>query len=149
MGKDWLDELIIEIKNLGDALIPYNFPKAHPNLENDLSVLKTNECIIDGYGVIIHYAKADYDDHYLESMQILGKNFPFLPFALVIKVARRFLGNDNLSLVELLKGGRKIYCWTLLSDKDGKTIISPEESEYCIFEGFEYRYMDSNSVNFY
>ena len=72
------------MRNMGELLVPYNFPKADPRLENDLNVLKTVDCIVDGYSICLHFSKADYNSHYLETLQVLGKDIPFLPFCLIV-----------------------------------------------------------------
>ena len=146
-----IDEIMDQMRSMGELLVPYNFPKADPRLENDLNILKTVDCIVDGYSICLHFSKADYDAHYLETLQVLGKDIPFLPFCLIVKLARKFLGGHNLSLVELLKGNRKIYCWTLTVDRRGRPLpaIHEVESETCVYEGFEYSYLDPATVNFY
>lgn len=145
-----IDKLSETIKSFGDILIPYNFPLADPILENDLVLLKTTEIVVDGYIVFIHYNKADYGDHFLVSFQIYGKNSPFLPFTILIKLAKKFLGDNNLSLVEIFQDNRKIYCWTISIDKKGMSApLNSEASEECSFEGFNYYYIDQSKVNFF
>lgn len=148
-----LDEIIEGMRELGDVLIPYNYPKAPPQmtLEDDLAIFKHKEAIVDGYPIILHYQKADYENHFLETLQIYGKNSPFLPFGLICKLAKRFLGKHHLSLVELFKDNRKIYIWSVCVDRRGRPIAAPYEidTEECNFEGFNYLYMQPNQVNFY
>ena len=148
-----LDDIIDEMRTMGDRLIPYNFPKAPPPTEPEdvLAIFKEREAVIDGYPIIIHYQKADYDKHLMETLQIYGKNSPFLPFSLICKLAKRFLGPHHLSLVELFKDNRKIYIWSVCVDHRGRPIPSPYEmdTEECEFEGFNYLYMQPNQVNFY
>ena len=142
---------VAEMRALGKILVPYNFPKAPAEWEDDLNVLKSRELIVDGYDVVLHYSKADYEDHYLETLQVLGKNCPFLPFALVCKLAKIFLGEAELSLVEIFRENRKIYCWTLTVDRDDHPIPSPypTEVERCSYQGFQYCYMNPDQINFH
>ena len=148
-----LDEEIDRMKNMGDLLIPYNFPLGDPTWEDDLNFLKITDCTVDGYGMILHFSKAKYENHYLETLQVMSKDAPFLPFNLVAKLAQKILGGHRLSLVEMLRGSRKIYCWTLLVDEAGKPMKSnleeSESVEMCVYEGFEYGYIDPTTVNFY
>lgn len=148
-----LDEIIDSMRNLGDMLIPHNFPKAPPmnTMEDDLAIFKTREATIDGYPIILHYQKADYEQHLMETLQIYGKNSPFLPFSLICKLAKRFLGPHHLSLVELFKENRKIYIWSVCVDRRGRPIPAPYdmETEECEYEGFNYLYMQPSQVNFY
>jgi hypothetical protein len=145
------DKLVEDMKALADYFIPYNYPSVSISDEELVNYLKFKELDIDGYHVVLHFNKHDYHDYYLETFQIVGKDTPFLPFCLVTKLVQRVLGSHNLSLVEVFKEMRKIYCWTLLTNKSGQPILSPyeAESERCNFEGFEYSYIKSENVHFY
>jgi hypothetical protein len=146
-----LERHVREMRALAEHLVPYNFPKAPADWEDDINILKAREVTIDGYSVVVHFSKADYGDHYLETLQILAKNAPFLPFVLLCKLAKAFLGDKELSLVEVIRDNRKVYCWTLTVDKDGNPIPSPfqQESEPCQYEGFRYSYMQPDQVKFH
>jgi hypothetical protein len=147
-----LDEIVDDVRAMGDMLIPYNFPKVKPPIgEDDLAFFKERECLIDGYPVVLHYHKSDYDKHLMETLQVYGKNSPFLPFCVVVKLGKAFLGPHHLSLVELFKDNRKIYCWSLCVDRRGRPIPSPYDvqTEQCHYEGFDYLYLQPNQVNFF
>lgn len=146
-----LETLVARMRNVGDQLAPYNFPQADPKLEDDLNVIKTKEAVVDGYAVILHFSRSDYRTHYLETLQILGKNSPFLPFNVVFKIVRRFLGSHHLSLAEPIQDNRKIYCWTVCVDPRGVPIPMPQqdEAEECLFEGCKYKYIDPSHISFY
>lgn len=148
---DTFTEKVDRLKKLGDRLVRFNFPMASQELEKDISVLKKAEVDVDGYGLIIHYNKAHYDDYYLESFQIMGKYFPFLPFHLVVKLACKALGEDRLSLVEFIQDERKVYCWSVCKDLDGQVTDKPflGKAEPCEFEGFAYHYLNPDYLNFY
>ena len=81
----------------------------------------------------------------------MGQVSPFLPFVVICKMAKTFLGDAHLSLVELFKGNRKVYCWAVNVTHDGKPVRSPYSSkvEECSYEGFSYSYMQPSQVNFY
>jgi len=145
------EQRINNLKNLGEFLIPFNYPQT-PAALDDLGVLKTTEFDADGYGIIANYNKADYGTFSLITFQVMGSKSPFLPFNLVCKLARKALGNDNLSLVEVYKGRRKIYCWAVVQDKDGQMKPYPYEEnevEQLNYEGFAYTYMHPNQVRYY
>lgn len=147
-----LDTHIQEMKNLGEILIPYNYPKSSISDEISINVLKIREVVVDGYSVLLHYSKADCDDHFLITLQILSKHSPFLPFALVCKIAKKFLGDSNLSLMETIQDNKKIYFWTLVLSTEGRPIEGPyvqESNQSKYYEGLEYRSMDPHNVNFY
>lgn len=145
------ETVVKEMKQIGEDLIPYNFPLAPQSVEEKYNDYKTREILIDGYDVVLHYSKSDYGNYFSETIQILGLESPFLPFALVMKVAVKFLGFDNLALVELFKDNRKIYCWTTNVAKDGEVLVSPhfDDAEHCVFEGVEYVYLKQDQVSFY
>lgn len=144
------DEEVAEIKTFGEFLIPYNFPQVPPEEEEPINYIKPREIRVDGYNLIVHYSKADYGTHYLETLQVLGKYSPFLPFSLVCKIGKKFMGDQYLSLVELYKDNRKIYCWTLILNKNNKPIPGPyqqDDTEHCTYEGLEYRCVSPKQVN--
>lgn len=146
-----LDEVIENMRNLGETLIPKNYPKAPPPLvgtEDDLLMFKKKTIVVDGFNVDIHYQKSDFDDFYTETLQIYGMYAPFLPFGLVCKLAKKFLGSANLSLVEIFRENRKIYCWTVYVDRTGRPIEMPYDIkvESCHFEGLRYSYMQPSQV---
>tara|TARA_Y100000034_G_scaffold106329_3_gene134966 strand:+ start:1423 stop:1875 length:453 start_codon:yes stop_codon:yes gene_type:complete len=143
---------INRLKKLGQRLVSMNYPLGSPNDEPVLNPLKHCDTVIDGYRVTVHYNKADYGNHFMETFQVLGRDMPFLPFNAVCKLATLALGDNQLSLVELYKDQRKIYCWTLMTTKDGEPIKYPyeeDEIEYLNYQGFDYVYMNPNQVKFY
>ena len=145
-------EVIIErIRRLGDQFVPYNWPVNQSGDENDLVALKSSFTHVDGYEINLHYNKADHGSYFLETLQVFGEYDPFLPFSLVCKVARRFLGAKYLYLVELIQDDKKVYIWTVCVRKNGHTIENPkhEDAEVLDFEGFEYRLLDPKAVQFY
>lgn len=144
------EDIVNSMKSLAENFMPYNFPIATPDEEEVINILKFKEAMVDGYNVILHYNKHNYGNHFFETFQVLGKEIPFLPFCLACKLAKKFLGNDCLTLVELLKDNRKIYCWTLIRDKNGKPIDNPKfKGENCVYDGFQYSYVYPDKVNFY
>lgn len=141
------DMIVDRVKKMGEVLLPYNYPLTTPAEEDEISVLKVTEMLVDGYEIMLHYSKNFYKDHYLETMQVLSKSSPFLPFNLVVKLAKKFFGNDHISLVEVLKEGKKIYCWTRIVDLSGNILEYSIEKERLEFEGFEYDYVSPNNIN--
>jgi hypothetical protein len=146
-----LYDIVENMKELGNFFIPYNFPIETAAEEDKINILKFREVRVDGYDVILHFNKHDYGNHYLETFQLLGKDLPFLPFCLTCKLAKMFLGSHYLSLIEVLKDNRKIYCWTVVKDRDGKPMSSPykDKSESCVYEDLEYSYVPPDKVNSY
>lgn len=150
-----LDQVIEKMRAVGQQLVPYNYPKGDPALEGYTNSIKTKNVCIDGYHLTIHFNKSEYGRGskkiYLETLQIFGKNSPFLPFYVVAKLAKKFLGSHHLFLTELLRENRKIYLWNVYLDKRGIPIPQrvDNEAEICTYEGLTYTYMDHNSINFH
>lgn len=147
-----LDEIVKRMKGMGEILVPYNFPNNFSHeVEDDLAIFKEREAIIDGISVFLNYQKSDYKTYFIETLQVFGKSTPFLPFSMVCKLGKRFLGHQHLSLVEVFKDNRKIYIWSVCVDFDNKAIVAPFESntERCEFEGFSYLYLQPNQIDFY
>ena len=51
----------------------------------------------------------------------------------------------------IFRENRKIYCWTVASDRSGKPIPHPNDTDAdeIEHEGFKFQHIDSNQVNFY
>ena len=96
-----LDKHIKEMRSLGDFLMPYSFPRIDE--EGLIGDLKLREIPVDGYNLILNFSRNNYSTHYLETLQIFGKYSPFLPFSLVCKVGKMFMGDQHLALVELCR----------------------------------------------
>lgn len=146
------DDIVNNMKSLASMLIPHNYPQNPLALfDEDLEIFKERESIVDGYSVILHYQISDYENYRLKTLQIYNKIGPFLPFNLVVKIAKKFLGTEQLSLVEVFKSNRKIYCWSLSTDEKDQPIETPyiSESQSCVFEGFKYLYLTPSEVIFY
>ena len=146
-----LDSTIEQMKSLGEQLVEFTHPKADTSMEDDITVLRGRDVVVDGYHVTVFYSKADYGEYKLETFQVLGKWMPFVPFTAVCKLARKFLGDKHLSLVEIYLDQRKTYVWTLTTGPDGEakppvqSVVSEVE-----FEGLHYYYyMDPTEVNFF
>lgn len=149
--KMYLDQIVEEMKQVADTLVPYNWPQNHPRLEFDLNLIKARQMDLDGYSLIVHFNRADHGDRYEETLQVLGQRTSFLPFSLVARMGRLFLGTAGLSLVEILRDNRKIYCWTCSVDKTGRplSIGHSYKTERCEYDGLKYHYIYPNQVKFY
>lgn len=145
------EDKVETIRNLADQLVPYNFPLGPVELEYYIAPLKKGEAVVDGYSITFHFNRASYNDYYLESFQVYNKYAPFLPFSLVVKLAKKVLGGHLLSLVEFYQDDHKIYCWSVCLDQRGRPISSPikEKTKLKTFEGFEYSYLTPEQLNLY
>ncbi len=137
------DTVITEMKSFGTFLMPFSQPKVSKEDDEEVSCLKLRETTIDGYSVAVHYSKNDYPTHYMEVVQITGKYSPFLPFSLVCKIGKKFLGDKFLSYVDYLRDDRKTYCWTFATDKSNNPIPAPYKKESIsddrVYEGLSYK----------
>lgn len=151
MKKIDLEDIVEQMRNVADDLVPYTFPRNHPKYEQDISFLKTRYYTVDGYDLILYFSRADYEKYYQETLQLLSRTNSFLPFYLVSKIGRIFLGSHNLYLTEIFRNNKKLYLWTIWTDKDGKPsqIKHQRFVEECEFEGFNYRYVLPSQMNFH
>lgn len=151
MHKSNLDDVLDMLRNLGEYLVPYNFPQASPEYEDYIYPLKTTAVEVDGYNVSIHYSKADWGEHFLESLQLNNVDTPFLPFSLVIKIAQKALGSHNLSLMQSPRGNKMYYCWTICTDKRGRPLPfkHPVKATACNYEGWDYDVLSEDSLKFH
>lgn len=144
MNKD-LDYQIEEMRRLSEILLPYTYPVvATFEEEQEILPLKQRAIKVDGYDLIVCFSQADYGKYILESLQIQSIYTPFLPFSLVCKVGRMFMGSKHLSYVEFFKDIRKIYCWTV--KRENGVAVPPTKSQPGNYEGFKYRILNPGSA---
>lgn len=150
-----LDQHVKEMRTLSRQLVPYSFPKVPPQDEEALSPLKQRQLIVDGYKIIAFFSVCSYGDIELETLQIYGKDFTFLPFTIICKCARKFLGDNYLSYVEVDHPGeqnqnsRRIYIWTVYYDVEGNPMSMPflKDVKDCCFEGLKFSQIEQGKIN--
>jgi hypothetical protein len=143
-----LEKQVEEMKGMAEWLIPFTFPEVIFSEEQEVLPLKQRNITLDGYEMIICYSKANYSSYFLESLQIQSYYSPFLPFTLVCKLGRAFLGKDNLSYIEFFRNGRKVYCWTIRS-RDGRSLPPGNKSKMGSYEGFAYNILQPGSIDLF
>ncbi len=147
-------ETVSEMRLFAERLIPYSFPQVPHQSEVAISCLKQRFLEVDGYDLGIHFSMSDYGSHKLETVQVFGKHFTYLPFSLVSKVVKMFSGDKGLTFTEVLQGkgnkSRKIYIWMLYYDRDG-ICNSPfhEESTQKNIDGFKFYKVDKAAIKFF
>ena len=154
-----LHHAIDTLRNAGDHLVPYNYnpnnsdlsPEEVKETENLIGLFKNSVCEVDGYTVHLHFSRADYGSHYMETCQINGEHTPFLPFNLVVKIGQTFLGSYHLSYIETVRKGTKYYCWTVCVDHQGHPLPwqYPTKMSKKDYEGFVYNEVHPSEVNFH
>jgi hypothetical protein len=151
MCKDRPEQILENLRKVSDYLVPYNFPLGEMELEDEIGALKRIEMTVDGYDVVVCFNKADYEDYYLETFQIFSRHSIYLPFHLVVKLACKMLGAAYLSFIEFYQDNRKVYCWSVCVDDNGKAIRSPHEDESVSkeYQGFAYKQMHPSQINLY
>ena len=80
MEKLILQDHVDAMKSMAESLIPLTYPKSSTQDEQDIILLKQKNITIDGYDIFICFSKSDYEECYLESVQIQPFYVPFLPF---------------------------------------------------------------------
>ena len=143
-----IKENVLQMKKMARRLVPYTFPKTSFEDEQQVAVLKQRNLVVDGYEMMVCYSEALYPKYYLKSLQIQSIYAPFLPFVLVCKMGRHFLGPNNLSYIEFLRNNRKVYCWTIKT-RNGKLLPPDKETKLGNYEGFEFRILSPGSVDLF
>ena len=144
-----MKEIISEMREMAELLIPHCHPKVSVEAEKEIQLLNQRIVIIDGYEIKVFLSMAEYDDHKFEYLRMQATRIPFLPFNLVCKIARLFLGDRELSYIDILNDGQKIYCWTLKRDETGNPVAQEVECRLSEFEGFSFSILDPKAVHFH
>lgn len=139
LNKVNLDSLIEDFKRVGDTLSPYQLNN------NDDNVLKTNTLEIDGYSIILKFNRIDHGHFYSESLKLRSEFGSFLPFHLVAKLGKKFLGKHQLMLIESFENDNKIYEWKIALDKNGRPAPVRIDNYYeeCVYDDLNYIYFTS------
>lgn len=145
-----LDKTVHEMKSLGGFLADFSFPSVSSKDEDDISILKTRDVVVDGYEVVLHYGKQKFENgKSTECLQVLARRAVFLPFYVVSKLVQRFLGRQHLYFIDIYVNNKKVYCWTLSRDASGKVISTDQEVvKELDFEGLKFSYLNPATVNF-
>lgn len=146
-----LEETVAQMRRMGEMLIPYTYPMTPKSEAEDIAPLKLHQMMLDGYEIYVQYNKGNYGEYFLESVEIVNKNAPFLPFVLVCKVGKAFLGDKHLAYVSFWTDNRRHYVWTLAKDEDDQPMPGPYkvEMETNQYEGLEYDVLPNGSMNFH
>ena len=149
--KHKIDEVISQMHALAEHLIPFSYPVVDYSEEQDVLILKQRTIVVDGYDVVICLSRAKYEEegHYLTTLQIQSVNFLFLPFYLVGKLGKLFLGEEHIYYVDFFKGFSKVYCWVVQDNFDGERAALESVNNRISFEDFEFNLIDKRSVNLY
>lgn len=125
MLNEIFDQKSTQLKLLADVLKKYSSPYNSKELENELLLLKKSEIFFDGYSLIYHFTKTNYEHYVLENLQVYSKDFPILPFCVPFKFAKSFFGDiQNISYLESEVDGIRVYCWMFLRKiKDNKILL--------------------------
>jgi hypothetical protein len=143
-----LAEEVGQMKAMAEKLLSLTFPAATLNDEEDTLFLKQRLLIVDGYEIMVRYSKADYGEYFLESLQIQSAIAPFIPFIVVCKLGRAFLGPHHLSYAEFFRSNKKVYCWALRS-REGRPLLPDKKNKPGSYEGFEYSILPPGSVDLF
>jgi hypothetical protein len=155
----YLKDHVKEMRGMAEMLTPYSYPLKSKEDESDIACLKQRNAFIDGYDVGLLFSIASCNSHKLESLQVFGHYFSFLPFSLVIKIGRVFLGDEGLYLTEVQSsksglvddGMRNIYVWTTHRDVDNRIIPSPffRNPERINQNGFNFYKINESEISFF
>jgi len=139
---------IKSMRSMARSMMPWTFPEVTFEEEQEILLLKQRTMIVDGYDVTICYSEADYGKYFLNSLQIQSSQAPFVPFTLICKIGKMFLGNKNLSYIEFFRGNRKVYCWTV-KVQNGKMLPPSKKTKQGMYEGFLFNILQPGSVDLF
>lgn len=148
MADNTLKQTVVEMKRMADMLVPLTFPKVDFRHEQDILMFKHRNLVVDGYEIITCFSKADYGPYFLESLQVQAAYAPFMPFTLVCKMGRAFLGTENLSYIEFFRNNRKVYCWTIKT-REGRPLPPDKKTKPGVYEGFAFNILQPGSVDLF
>lgn len=143
-----LDEQIEYMKKVAKSLVAYTAPYATNEDEQKILILKQRTIVVDGYDVVVCLSVADYEKYMLWSLQIQSVYFPFMPFNVICKLGKKFLGDQHLGFFELMKDGKKVYCWTL-KEHFGEIISPGKKAKFGSYEGFEYEILNKDVIGMF
>jgi hypothetical protein len=136
------------MKSMAEMLVPYTYPRVNYEEEQQILCLKQRIVKINGHELVLCFSRADYGKYLLETIQIQSQHAPFLPFAVVCKIGRMFLGERNLCYIDFFRFHRKFYCWAI-KVVDGRALSPGKHSDPAIFEGFNYHLLHPGSVDLF
>ena len=127
-----------EMKKMAEILMPRTFPIVNFEKERKILVFKQRMLLVDGYEIVVLVNKSDYKTYHSSSVQIRSIYSPFLPFNLVCKLAKVFLGDIDVSYMEFFKNGKKLYCWNVRTTPNGDILPPSQDAQLGFYEGFTY-----------
>jgi hypothetical protein len=149
MKKYNFDQKVEIIKKSAKFLCSMTYPKCKIGDDSDLVILKTTEVVVDGYDSGIFFSISDFGDYKIKVLQIWPLYYYFIPFNVISKIAKKFLGDQGLSFFEIWSNDRMLYCWTLVLDKEDQVIndfyrVNQKEN---FFSDFRYYSMEPGEIN--
>lgn len=143
-----LQKIVKDMRSMAQMLVPHTYPQVEFQEEQEVMFLKQRQITVDGYDLIVCFSEADYGESTLFSLQIQSAQGPFLPFTLICKLGRAFMGEKHLSFIEFFRNNKKVYCWTI--KKDGERLLRPAKSTKAgSYEGFDFRILHPGSVDLF
>ncbi len=142
-------KLTKQLKDISRTLINYSYPKVSVEEELEILPLKQMYIVIDGYNIFLTYSVSEQSKYIIECIQMYAAGCAiFIPFNIVCKIAKAFLGNNNLTYIEALRDDKKIYCWSIKRDKIKGKIIEVNNGKLMDYEGLEFNVLDTETFKF-
>jgi hypothetical protein len=143
-----IHETVEHMKVMADLLLPLTHPRVTYEGEQQILCMKQRIVQMNGHELELCFSRADYDKYLLETIQIQSRHAPFLPFNIICKIGRMFLGERNLCYIDFFRFHRKVYCWAT-KKVDGRAIAPGKRSDAATFEGFDYHLLHPGSVDLF
>lgn len=119
---EYLDKQISEMKAAASVLSEYSCPKVSIDDEKQISCLREREIFVDGYEITTVLSENVYTQYKMYTLQAYSSYGSFLPFSLVCKLVKNFLGCVGLYYVSVIQNDKKIYIWTLCLNLNGEPL---------------------------
>ena len=144
MLNEIFDKKCDQVRLLADVLKKYSLPNNSKEFDEELLLIKKSEIFFDGYNLIFHFTKTDYDNYTLENLQVYSKDFSILPFNVPFKFAKTFFKDlNNVSYLESEVENIRVYCWMFLKNQKDNSILLPIKDFSKVFntDGVRYFYI--------
>ena len=145
MLNEIFDKKIDQLKVLADVLEKYSHHNNCKEFEKELLLLKKSEIFFDGYNLVFHFSKTNYENYTLDNLQVYSRDFSILPFDVPFKFAQSFYKDiNNVSYLESEVDSVRVYCWMLLKNKKDNSFLLPvdEYSKKFTKHGIKYFYIE-------
>jgi hypothetical protein len=135
-------------KKISERLIPNTFPNCKIGFDSDLSILKYNELLLEGYSCGIFYSVSDFKNYKIKILQVWPVFHYFIPVNILYKIIKEFFGDGFFYFFQVWNNEKMFYCWISVFDEKGEQVINFYNTKSEIyFEDILCYLMESKEIN--